>query len=167
MKSTQRKPSTANDGFFQTIPIIRNQFYDDASLQRALNCKYCSYKSHVKASLTTQVFLPKAVIEAVTPELAKFGDEILSKRIFDWVTDAERNIPYVRGGGRDAFGRRTSELVVSEGWKNLQNFGIENGYVMPVSYLIKLILNVSEFRIVATGYEQKYSESTRVVQMLK
>jgi len=73
------------------------------------------------------VFLPKSVIESITPELANFGDEILSKRIFDWVTDAERNVPYVRGGGRDAFGRRTSELVVSEGWRKLQNFGIENG----------------------------------------
>jgi hypothetical protein len=73
------------------------------------------------------VFLPKSVIESITPELANFGDEILSKRIFGWVTDAERNVPYVRGGGRDAFGRRTSELVVSEGWRQLQNFGIENG----------------------------------------
>jgi hypothetical protein len=73
------------------------------------------------------VFLPKSVIESITPELANFGDEILSKRIFDWVTDAERNVPYVRGGGRDAFGRRTSELVVSEGWRQLQNFGIANG----------------------------------------
>jgi hypothetical protein len=73
------------------------------------------------------VFLPKSVIESITPELANFGDEILSKRIFDWVTDAERNVPYVRGGGRDAFGRRTSELVVSEGWRKLQNFGIESG----------------------------------------
>jgi hypothetical protein len=73
------------------------------------------------------VFLPKSVIESVTPDLVKFGDEVLSKRILNWVTDAERNIPYVRGGGRDAFGRKTSELVVSEGWRELQNFGIENG----------------------------------------
>ena len=74
------------------------------------------------------MFLPKAVRDSVSPELAKFGDEILSKRIFNWVTDAERNVPYLRGSGRDAFGRRTSELVVSEGWRELQNFGIENGY---------------------------------------
>lgn len=73
------------------------------------------------------VFLPTSVIASITPELAEFGDEILSKRIFDWVTDAERNLPYLRGGGRDAFGRRTSELVVSEGWRNLQDFSIKNG----------------------------------------
>jgi hypothetical protein len=76
------------------------------------------------------VFLPKEVLISVNPELAKFGDEVVSKQIFDWVTDAERNLPYLRGGGRDTFGRRTSELVVSEGWKNLQNFGIGNGYVI-------------------------------------
>ncbi|KAE9372463.1 acyl-CoA dehydrogenase/oxidase C-terminal [Stipitochalara longipes BDJ] len=127
----ERKPSTANDGFFQTVPTIRNQFYDDISFQRVMN-----------------LFLPNSVVESITPELAKFGDEILSKQTFDWVTDAERNLPYLRGGGRDAFGRRTSELVVSEGWRQLQNFGIENG-------------------IVAAAYEEKYSESTRVVQMLK
>jgi hypothetical protein len=38
---------------------------------------------------------------------------------------------------------------------------------MPELYHIKLMLKVSEPRIVATGYEQKYSEYTRVVQMLK
>jgi hypothetical protein len=84
-------------------------------------------KSRALQLILRKVFLPKHVIESVTPELAKFGEEIISKRVFDWVTDAERNVPYVRGGGRDAFGRKTSELVVSEGWKNLQNFGIENG----------------------------------------
>lgn len=80
-----------------------------------------------RAKLTSEVFLPSSVAASITPELSRFGDEVLSKRILDWVTDAERNVPYVRGGGRDAFGKRTSELVVSEGWKNLQSFGIENG----------------------------------------
>jgi len=85
-------------------------------------------KSRACSLTLLKVFLPHSVIESITPELAKFGDDILSKQIFDWVTDAERNVPYLRGGGRDAFGRRTSELVVSGGWKQLQRFGIENGY---------------------------------------
>jgi hypothetical protein len=74
------------------------------------------------------VFLPRSIIDDVSPELERFGQEVLSKRIFDWVTDAEKNVPYLRGGGRDAFGRKTSELVVGEGWRKLQEFGIENGY---------------------------------------
>lgn len=89
-----------------------------------------------------EVFLPKPVMDSVTPELVKLGDEVVSKQIFDWVTDAERNVPYLRGGGRDAFGRRTSELVVSEGWKNLQNFGIENGCVIRVLLYLQFNANV-------------------------
>jgi len=74
------------------------------------------------------VFLPRSIIDDISPELERFGQEVLSKRIFDWVTDAEKNVPYLRGGGRDAFGRKTSELIVGEGWRKLQEFGIENGY---------------------------------------
>ncbi len=73
------------------------------------------------------VFLPQEVSDVVTSDLSSFGQEVLSKRIFDWVTDAERNVPYLKGSGRDAFGRRTSDLVVSEGWRELQKFGIEQG----------------------------------------
>lgn len=70
--------------------------------------------------------------------------------MFRWVSDAERNVPFVRGrvrsrtrvspferagsdqvigSGRDAFGRRTDELVTSEGWRNLQKMGLKEGYV--------------------------------------
>ena len=40
-------------------------------------------------------------------------------------------MPYLKGGGRDVFGKKTSELVVGEGWRNLQDFGIASGYVGP------------------------------------
>jgi hypothetical protein len=56
---------------------------------------------------------------------------VVSKRVLDWVGDAERNVPYVRGSGRDALGRRTDELVTTEGWKNLQKLGLVEGYVAP------------------------------------
>ncbi|KAE8443599.1 hypothetical protein EG329_001532 [Mollisiaceae sp. DMI_Dod_QoI] len=131
MASTSRKASTANDGFFQAAPILENQFYDDVSFQRIL-----------------KVFLPQEVSDVVASDLSSFGQEVLSKRIFDWVTDAERNVPYLKGSGRDAFGRRTSDLVVSEGWRELQKFGIEQG-------------------VVAAGYERKHGEYTRVTQFLK
>lgn len=94
-----------------------------------------------------EVFLSRSLVVSISPELAKFGDEIISKQVLDWATDAERNVPYLRGGGRDAFGRRTSELVVSEGWRKLQDFGIESGWVQsnsPVSsklILKKVLLN--------------------------
>jgi hypothetical protein len=43
------------------------------------------------------------------------------------VTDAERSQPYLLGNGRDAFGRHKSELVVTEGWRKLQDFGLQQG----------------------------------------
>ncbi|PVH71415.1 acyl-CoA dehydrogenase/oxidase C-terminal [Cadophora sp. DSE1049] len=131
MSPQPRKASSSNEGFFQPIPTIQNQFFDDAVFRTVL-----------------KFFLPKPILDSVTVDFSKFGEEVLSKKVLDWITDAERNVPYLKGGGRDAFGRRTSELVVTEGWKRLQNFGIQNG-------------------IVATGYEDKYGEHTRVVQFLK
>ncbi|KAK0111057.1 hypothetical protein ONS95_001437 [Cadophora gregata] len=129
--SPPHKPSSSNEGFFQAVPVIHNQFYDDGVFQSVL-----------------KFFLPRPILDSVTSDFSRFGDDVLSKRVLDWVTDAEKNVPYLKGGGRDAFGKRTSELVVTEGWKRLQNFGIQNG-------------------IVATGYEAKYGEHTRVVQFLK
>jgi hypothetical protein len=68
------------------------------------------------------------VVEELTPDLSNFGEKVISRMIFNWVTDAERNLPYIKGSGRDAFGHRTSELVVAEGWRELQKFGIEQRY---------------------------------------
>lgn len=73
------------------------------------------------------VFLPPALLEEVSPEMSQLADDVLSPQIFDWITDAERNLPHLRGIGRDAFGRLTSDLVVTEGWKKLQEFGIKKG----------------------------------------
>ncbi|RFU33617.1 hypothetical protein B7463_g2727, partial [Scytalidium lignicola] len=129
--ATPRKASSANEGFFQSVPVIPNQFYDDVSVQRLV-----------------KFFLPGRVVEAATPDLAELGQEVISKQILDWVTDAEHNTPYVKGGGRDSFGQNASELVVTNGWTQLQNFGIERG-------------------MVATGYEGKYGDVTRVIQQLR
>jgi hypothetical protein len=73
------------------------------------------------------VFFPRNIRDEVTPTLRHFGQQVLTKQIFDWATDAERNLPYLKGAGRDAFGCKTNELVVTEGWRELQNFGIRNG----------------------------------------
>lgn len=72
----------------------------------------------------------------IEPELSVLGKRVLSQDIFDAITDSERNLPYLRGSGRDAFGQpRADSLVVTEGWTKLQNFGIENGYVLAVRCL--------------------------------
>lgn len=38
------------------------------------------------------------------------------------------------GSGRDAFGRRTDELVTGEGWRNLQTMGLKEGRVLPSKF---------------------------------
>jgi len=71
--------------------------------------------------------MPSALIQEVEPEMAQLGEEVISPQIYNYITDAERNLPYLRGSGRDAFGRQTNELVTSEGWRKLQDFGKKNG----------------------------------------
>jgi hypothetical protein len=39
MPVTSMKPSSATAGFFQELPSLPNQFYDDASFQRTLKRK--------------------------------------------------------------------------------------------------------------------------------
>lgn len=84
----------------------------------------------------------------VRGEVAQLGEDVLSDRVFAWVTDAEKNPPYLAGHSRDIFGKLTSKLVVGEGWRTLQAFGIERG-------------------IVATGYDTSLGASARVVQFLR
>ena len=73
------------------------------------------------------VFLSNDVAAKSEAEVATLGNEVISDQIFKWVTDAERNKPYIKGSGRDAFGHWTGELVTGEGWRGLQRFGLANG----------------------------------------
>lgn len=96
------------------------------------------------------VFLPPDIRTAAEPDLAQLGEDVLADQIFAWITDAERNKPYLRGAGRDAFGRPCSDLVVGEGWRRLQEFGLRNGFV-------------------AAGYDtvSEHGPFARVVQFLR
>ncbi|KAL2758039.1 hypothetical protein ACRALDRAFT_2040333 [Sodiomyces alcalophilus JCM 7366] len=127
------EPSSSEKGFFQPSPELPNQFHDDVCFQRAL-----------------KLFLPPDIRSAAEPELAQLGEDVLSDQIFAWITDAERNKPYLSGAGRDAFGRPRSHLVVGEGWRRLQEFGLRNGFV-------------------AAGYDtvSEYGPFARVVQFFR
>ncbi|KAJ6440460.1 acyl-CoA dehydrogenase [Purpureocillium lavendulum] len=123
--------SGADKGFFQKKPVLHNQFYDDASFQRCF-----------------KFFLPAHVRAKSEADVAALGHDVLTDQIFAWITDAERNQPYVRGSGRDVFGQRDSELICTEGWRELQNFGITKG-------------------LVATGYDTPYGAFARPLQFLR
>lgn len=43
--------SSSNTGFFQDLPELTNQFYDDVSVQRVLKCAYFVYSSYEQLSL--------------------------------------------------------------------------------------------------------------------
>ena len=70
------------------------------------------------------MFLPAPVFDLIKPDLERFGERVLSKQVMDWIGDAERNSPFLRGSGYDSFGKRTDELVTGEGWKQLQAMSI-------------------------------------------
>ncbi|CAK7209576.1 hypothetical protein SBRCBS47491_000490 [Sporothrix bragantina] len=128
------EPSSSNTGFFQELPELPNQFHDDVSFQRVL-----------------KLLIPEDLRRQVEPELAQLGEDVLAPHIFDLVTDAERNLPYLRGGGRTALGRPTSELVTGEGWRGLQAFGMERG-IVAYNY---------------TADHAAYGAHARVLQMLR
>lgn len=73
------------------------------------------------------VFLTENVISKTKDEVAALGQDVLSDQVFTWVSDAYRNLPYLKGSGRSSFGHHTGELVTGEGWRELQNMGISKG----------------------------------------
>jgi Adaptive response protein AidB N-terminal domain len=74
------------------------------------------------------------------------GDLAISERVLTYVADAEKNVPYLKTW--DTFGKRKDEPVTSEGWRRLQEIGIQEG-------------------MVAIPYEQKSGPYSRVHQFLK
>lgn len=73
------------------------------------------------------VLLPEWVSNAAGPDLESFGSAVLSDQVMAWVSDAERNPPYLRGAGFDTWGRPNNDLVTSEGWRHLQEMGFREG----------------------------------------
>ncbi|RGP65601.1 acyl- dehydrogenase [Fusarium sporotrichioides] len=123
--------SGADKGFFQKPPVLNNQFYDDVAFQRCF-----------------KLFLPKHIVRQVEAEVAALGDDVLSDEVFAWITDAERNKPYLKGSGRGVFGQWKGDLVTGEGWRGLQNFGLSRGFV-------------------AAGYDTEHGPFARAYQFLR
>ncbi|KAK9782775.1 hypothetical protein AB5N19_09358 [Seiridium cardinale] len=124
--------ASATKGFFQELPVLGNQFHEDASIQRIL-----------------KLFVPQDILRSVTAEIDQLCDEALSPQVLDWVVDAERNQPYISGSGKNAFGQPVStKLVVTEGWRKLQERGFEKG-------------------LSAQGYKPTLAQYTRVIQYMR
>ena len=106
----QPTPSSSTAGFFQPSPQIPNLYQDDTAIQRALS-----------------LFTAPAVLNQATPSLTSLATRVLSPKILRHMASAEHDPPHVQHF--DTFGRRVDNLITSEGWRGLQEFGIAEGMV--------------------------------------
>ncbi|MGZ3742858.1 MAG: acyl-CoA dehydrogenase family protein [Pseudobdellovibrionaceae bacterium] len=87
--------------------------------------------------------IPAQILSNMTPHLKHLGQRAVSDMLI-WANEAEtnppRHIPY------DPWGKRIDFIETSQGWKNLEGVAAEEG-------------------LIATGYERKYAEYSRLYQM--
>lgn len=122
------QPSTLDHGFKLRPEPLTNPYTSDLAYQRVLSW-----------------YMPSNILQDIKPQLIKFGDEAISDQVNEWISDAERNQPYVKK--RDVWNNQYphDKLITSHGWKQLGKWGISNG-------------------VVAHAYEDKYGEYRRIVQ---
>lgn len=89
--------------------------------------------------------LPQDVLEEVYKDFHRFGERLTSD-VLAFSDDAEANPPKLVS--HDPWGRRIDDIVTSNGWKQLDKVSAEEG-------------------IVATGYERKYGQYSRLIQFAK
>lgn len=115
-----------SEEFFQKPPQLKNQFTQDPLLSRYL-----------------QSSLPKDVYQSIENPLKDLGEKAAGVML-EWADDAEKNIP--RHVPFDAWGNRIDDLILAQGWKNLESLAATAG-------------------VVATAYERKFAEFSRTFQM--
>lgn len=92
-----------------------------------------------------QTYFPADALKEITPDLTQFGRRTATEFI-KWAREAEVNKPQLTQF--DAWGNRVDEIKVSDAWLNLERVAAEDG-------------------LVATGYERKYAEHSRLYQFVK
>lgn len=124
--------ATSTTGFIQAQPIILNQWDEDTGVARAAN-----------------LFLPPDLVKRLSPDLKQFADDVIAPEIYEWIANAEHDLPYIKGSGFSSFGSpNPNSLVTANGWKQLQNFGLRKG-------------------IVSTGYDMDLKAYARVYQAMR
>ena len=104
------QPSTIDSGFILSLPKLENPATFDQAYQRLLAW-----------------YLPGNLLHKIKPRLETFGEEAISDRTNELISNAEREQPYVKS--RNVWGEKYpyDKLVTSEGWKQLGRWGIRNG----------------------------------------
>jgi alkylation response protein AidB-like acyl-CoA dehydrogenase len=97
------------EDFYQTAPVLGNQYTDDPALR-----DYLAWK------------LPRSMLVGIEPELTRLGARVVLD-ILAAGDDAEsrppRHVPY------DAWGRRVDRIEVADGWRALDRIAAEEGLV--------------------------------------
>ena len=108
--ATSATPSTIDTGYILSLPRLPNPATSDPAYQRIL-----------------EWYLPTVIYQKLQPRLEKFGAEAVSDEINEWVSNAEKQPPYVKT--RNVWGDKypRDRLVTSEGWKKVGAWGIRNG----------------------------------------
>ncbi len=89
-------------------------------------------------------YLPKDILQKTQSDFLQVGEDAAGK-LLRWSLDAETNIPVLTQF--DPWGKRIDLIQMSDSWKKLEAYSAEHG-------------------LVASAYERKYSEWTRVYQMV-
>lgn len=107
---SNQTPSTIDSGFILSLDRLPNPATSDAAYQRLLSW-----------------YLPQSELDKLQPRLERFGEEAVSDQVNEWISNAERQQPYVKS--RNVWGEKYpyDRLVTSEGWKRVGAWGIRNG----------------------------------------
>lgn len=131
--------ASANPGLGAKIAIMNTPFFQSAP--ELLN----QYKSDILLCSFLKDNLAKESFPAVDADLNRFGERVVKDiLLMAQRAEAEKplHVPF------DPWGRRVDEIKMSPAWDQLAQVAAEEG-------------------IVATGYERKYGESSRLVQFAK
>ncbi|ELT99005.1 hypothetical protein CAPTEDRAFT_179194 [Capitella teleta] len=90
-------------------------------------------------------FLPHEIFSAVEPDLERFGKRVATD-IYQLGIDCEHNQPILKQF--DAWGNRVDEIVTCEAWKKQKEIAASEG-------------------LIATAYERKYQQWSRLLQVVK
>lgn len=95
--------------FFQTGPVLRNQFEDDELLKSYLNEK-----------------LPTKIKKEINDDLKRFGERVVTD-VLEMAKSAEANPPKLQQF--DAWGKRVDKVIVDRGWTDLHKVSAEEQIV--------------------------------------
>lgn len=90
-------------------------------------------------------FCKPELLKEVEKDLSNLGNRVVTD-ILEMAIDAESNLPQLIQF--DAWGNRIDQIKVSKGWKDLESVSAQEG-------------------MIATGYERKYGDFSRVYQFIK